>query len=98
MDTTGTIAAWGIEILVAILGLVFAVLSPYLGFLSVAMRRALFRQADLDEDDERFVTWVFAIGGLAIAAVAIYFIHWLIPSAGRDRNRLGPVRECPSAA
>jgi hypothetical protein len=63
-----------VEVLVLISGVLVAVACKPLASLNILMRRALFRQADLDEDDERFVAVLLAIAGVVLAGFAAYFL------------------------
>jgi hypothetical protein len=62
----------GAAIDLLVLGVFIALISPFLGFLNAATRRTLFAQDDVDEDDERFATILFAIAGLAMAGFSSY--------------------------
>jgi putative exporter of polyketide antibiotics len=71
---SATIAFVAVEVLVLICGVLVATACKPLASLNISMRRAFFRQPNLDEDDKQFVAVVFAIAGVVLAAVAAYFL------------------------
>jgi len=63
-----------IEIVVIILGIGTALARRHLAAYNLLLRRGLLGQNGLDQDDARMAEAMFAVFGVAIAAVALYLL------------------------
>jgi len=63
-----------VEAVMVVLGIALAVACKPLAALNIAFRRSIWRQRELDDDDERFVMWSFVVFGLVIAGAGIYLL------------------------